>query len=218
NRNPRSVAGRCVVVSCRSISLVLVPIRFRLALCLACSVERARQCPLFGGALIDVLDQPRAHAHPCPGQVHERDPLGRRRLVERGLDGLSHLTADEPIRVVCHDEEVVNRWLWLARSLEPLLGVLHGPLPPFAAALQYKSPRPVVRADGATRQRTQVPLRSIPFAPCTGAKTCVAAPRVAAGRLAQCLESIFDRQIGHTYRLSQTQKHLEPALSSCAGT
>ena len=92
-----------------------------------------------------------------------------------------------------HDEEVVNRWLGLARSLEPLLGVLHGPLAPFAAALQCKSPRPVVRADGATRQRTQVPLRSIPFAPCTGAKTCVAAPRVAAGRLAECLESIFDR-------------------------
>src|SRR5256885_15893914 len=185
--NPRFAAIGVHVVRCRSISLVLVPVRFRLALRLAGAIERARQGPLFGGALIDVLDQPRPHSHPRAGEVHEDDPLGRRCLVERGLDGLSHLTADEPIRVVCHDEEVVNRWLWLARSLEPLLGVLHGPLPPFAAALQYKSPRPVVRADGATRQRTQVPLRSIPFAPCTGAKTCVAAPRVAAGRLAECL-------------------------------
>src|SRR5207302_5871488 len=188
----RSVAGRRVVVSCRSISLVLVPIRFRLALCLACSVERARQRPLFGGALIDVLDQPPPDSHPRAGEVHEDDPLGRRGLVERSLDGLSHLTADEPIRVVCHDEEVVSRWLGLARSLEPLLGVFHGPLPPLTAALQCKSPRPAVRADGATRQRTQVPLRSIPFAPCTGAKTCVATPReVASRRLAQCLVSDF---------------------------
>ncbi len=43
-----------------------------------------------------------------------------------------------------------------------------------------QSPHPAARADGATRQRTQVLLRSIPFAPCTGAKTRVAAPRAVA--------------------------------------
>src|ERR1041385_5491489 len=97
NKNPRSVAGRIVVVSSSSISLVLVPIRFRLALRLASAVESARQRPLVGGALIDVLDQPRTHAHSRAREIHKHDPLGRRCLVERGLDGLRHLAADVPL-------------------------------------------------------------------------------------------------------------------------
>src|SRR5260370_12343525 len=148
SRNPTFVAGRSVFASSSSISLVLLPIRFRLPLGLTSAVKGTRPRPLFGGALIDVLNQPRANAHTRAGEVHKHHPLGCRRLVERGLDGLSHLTADVPLLEVRYDEEVVNRWLGLARSLESLLGVLHGPL-----AATQGSPSNAIAPSGNSRGR-----------------------------------------------------------------
>src|SRR5207247_4380680 len=64
------------------------------------------------------------------------------------LDGLRHLAADVPRLEVCHDEEVVNRQLGLARSLEPLLSVFHRPL-----TAARGGPSNTIAPSGSTRGR-----------------------------------------------------------------